>query len=228
MTQLLLLHGALATKNQFDSILPKLKPHFDVDAINFSGHGGLSIPMQGYTFATFANDILMYADKHKIERINLLGYSMGGYAALYFAKLHPARVGKIFTLNTKFNWDPLSTAKETAMLDAEKMVTKVPRYANQLMIQHGLNLWKNVIEQTSNMMNALSKEVMLVDEDFARIESPVLVAVGDRDKTSSVEENLEVFRKLKQGSFFVLPNTAHPFDKVDETLLIGECLKFFS
>src|SRR6478735_3181840 len=110
MTQLLLLHGALGSKAQFDSIQPVLQEQgFKTDAINFSGHGGFAIPMQGYNFTVFANDILQYADANKIEKLNLFGYSMGGYAALYFAKLHPERVNRIATLNVKFNWDPLST-----------------------------------------------------------------------------------------------------------------------
>ena len=228
MTQLLLLHGALATKNQFDTFIPLLKNEFESDAINFTGHGGLNIPTQGYTFTAFANDILSFADKHRIEKINLFGYSMGGYAALYFAKLYPTRVNKIFTLNTKFNWDPLSTAKETAMLDAEKMVTKVPGYANQLMMQHGLNLWKQVINQTSEMMQQLSKEVLLVDEDFKNISVEVLLGVGDKDTTASIEETYEVYKKIPKSQLMVLPNTPHPFDKINHEILRLELVRFFT
>jgi pimeloyl-ACP methyl ester carboxylesterase len=228
MQSLLLLHGALATKHQFDNILSKLQQSFKADAINFTGHGGLNIPVHGYTFKAFAHDILTYADEQQIERINLFGYSMGGYAALYFAKLFPDRVNRIMTLNTKFNWDPLSTAKETAMLDAEKMITKVPGYANQLMMLHGLTMWKQVIAQTADMMNTLAKEVMLTDEDFAKIECPVLLAVGDKDRTSSIEENVHVYRLLKNGSMWVLPNTPHPFDKVNELDLVEQMQRFFN
>ncbi len=227
MKQLLLLHGALATKSQFDGLLPWLKDSFDANAINFSGHGGFSIPAEGYTFKQFAHDILNYADEHKIQKLNLFGYSMGGYAALYFASLHPERVNRIFTLNVKFNWDPLSTAKETSLLDAEKMVTKVPGYANQLIMQHGLNLWKQVLDQTSQMMNTLSKELVLLEEDYKKIHVPVLLAIGDRDKTSGIEETLQVFRLLKDASLWVLPNTGHVFDKIDPQKLAGEIRLFF-
>lgn len=227
MKQLLCLHGALATKLQFDNLLPELKISFNADAINFSGHGGFSIPLKGYNFNQFAEDILQYADANKIDKINLFGFSMGGYAALYFAKLHPTRVNKIFTLNVKFNWDALSTAKETSMLDAEKMVTKVPGYANQLMMQHGLNLWKQVLTNTSDMMNQLSKEIILIDEDYEKITCPVLLGIGDRDNTSSVEETMHVFRKLKNSQLWILPNTSHPFEKIEPTILAHELKKFF-
>lgn len=227
MKPLLLLHGALATKMQFDTVLPLLKDDFNAESINFSGHGGFSIPVNGYNFNQFAKDILHYADAHKIDRLNIFGFSMGGYAALYFAKLHPDRVEKIFTMNVKFNWDPLSTAKETSMLDAEKMVVKVPGYANQLMMQHGLNLWKQVIDQTSQMMNQLSKELILLDEDLEKIKVPVLLAIGDKDYTSSIEETLHVYRKLANAQLWVLPDTSHPFEKIDKQIIADAIKRFF-
>ncbi|MFA6259860.1 MAG: alpha/beta fold hydrolase [Bacteroidia bacterium] len=227
MKQLLLLHGALASKNQFDPFIPLLKDQFEADAINFSGHGGFSIPSHGYTFKQFATDILKYADDKKIEKINLFGFSMGGYAALYFARQYPDRVNKIFTLNVKFNWDPTSTAKETALLDADKMITKVPGYANQLMMQHGMNMWKQVLQQTSDMMTTLSKELVLTDEDFKAINMPVLLAIGDRDNTSSIEETLHVYRNLKQAQMWVLPGTPHPLDRINTGDLVKAIHSFF-
>jgi pimeloyl-ACP methyl ester carboxylesterase len=227
MTNLLLLHGALASKHQFDGIMPLLNDTLKADSINFSGHGGLNIPLYGYTFQTFSNDILAYANQHHIEKLNLFGYSMGGYAALYFAKLHPTRVNKIFTLNVKFEWDPTTTAKETALLDAEKMIQKVPGYANQLMMLHGMNVWKDLLSQTANMMQQLTKDYLLVEEDYKLMNFPIRLAIGDRDKTSSVEETLKIYRQLPNAELWVLPGTPHPFEKVNTHILANEIKIFF-
>lgn len=228
MDHLLLLHGALGSKSQFDAFAPLLHEHFHVHTLNFSGHGGSPMPLTGYTFATFSDDILRYADQQKLDTIHLFGYSMGGYAALYFARKHPDRAGKIMTLNTKFNWDPLSTARETAMLNAEKMLDKVPAFANNLMLQHGLHIWKQVLTQTETMMNSLSSQVVLTDDDLKAITGKVVIGVGDRDSTASIEENLEVCRKLPNAHFMVLPDTPHPFDKINPELLALQCRLFFT
>lgn len=228
MTQLLLLHGALGSKNQFDEIMPLLnKKGFTAEAINFAGHGGFSIPVQGYNFNVFANDILTYADEHKIEKLNLFGYSMGGYAALYFAKLHPNRVNKIATLNVKFNWDPLSTQKEVAMLNADKMIEKVPAFADKLMFQHGLNIWKQVLKSTAEMMENLSKDFMLTKVDFEQLKAPVMLGVGDKDTTTSIDETLAIHRLIPQSNLWVLPNTGHPFDRINHAILTEQLHPFF-
>lgn len=228
MHDLLLLHGALGSRSQFDAFAPLLKDTFNVHALNFSGHGGNPMPVSGYTFDTFAEDVLKYIDQQKIARISIFGYSMGGYAALYFAKKYPERVEKIMTLNTKFNWDPLATAKETAMLNAEKMLEKVPAFANNLMLQHGMNIWKQVLQNTETMMNNLASHVTLTDDDLKSINCPVVIGVSDRDTTATLEENLEVYRKLPKSHLMVFPNTPHPFEKVDHEALASHCKSFFN
>ncbi len=228
MTQLLLLHGAIASKFQFDEVKPMLqKKGLDAEAINFAGHGGFSLPLGGYNFNVFANDILQFADKNKIEKINLFGFSMGGYAALYFAKLYPERVAKIATLNVKFNWDPLSTQKEIAMLNADKIAEKVPSFADKLMFQHGINFWKEVLKGTANMMEQLSKDYVLTKEDIEKISAEVLLCVGDKDMTTSIEETLNIHRSLQKSYFMVLPNTNHPFEKVNKEILCEVLKEFF-
>lgn len=224
MKSILFLHGALGSKLQFVPLMQQLKGTYDCHSINFAGHGGEMIPTQGLTFDTFASNILQYLDQKKIEKINLFGFSMGGYAALYFAKLHPERVEKIVTLNVKFNWDPISTAKETGFLDPDKMIEKVPGFANNLMLQHGMVFWKSLLKSTSDMMHKLAETIVMSDEELATIQAPVMLGVGDRDATSSIKETSDVYRLMKHASLFVLPNTAHPFESVDLEL-VGFMLK---
>ena len=228
MIPILFLHGAVASKSQFDELLSMLPINMKADAINFSGHGGKLPALTGYTFQTFANDILEYADANKLDKLNLFGYSMGGYAALYFAKLYPERVNRIFTLNVKFNWDMKSTEKEIAMLNAENMLLKVPGFANNLMMQHGINMWKQVVQQTGDMMQQLASTVMLSDADFKLINCPVLLSVGDRDNTASLEQTLSVYKKLPDAALWVIPKTGHVFEQVDREALRQQLLRFFS
>ncbi|MFN4083842.1 MAG: alpha/beta fold hydrolase [Bacteroidia bacterium] len=225
--QILFLHGALATKLQFIQIINELKNEYTCHTINFAGHGGEIIPVTGLTFDTFSNNILNYLNTNNIDKINLFGYSMGGYAALYFACKYPDRVEKVFTINVKFNWDPVSTAKEIGMLNPEKMLEKIPAFANNLMVVHGLNIWKNLLHSTSEMMQKLSETVLLTKEQLASIKCPVLVSVGDRDTTSSLTETIDVYKTLSNAQLLVLPNSPHPFERVNMQVLVHAIKTFF-
>lgn len=219
MENILFLHGALGTRSQFAGIIKLLEPTYHCHAINFAGHGGLLIPPAGLTFDVFAGNILSYLDEQKIEQINLVGFSMGGYAALYFAHKYPHRVKQIVTINVKFNWDPTSTAREIGMLNADKMMEKIPAFANNLMVWHGMNMWKNLLQSTGEMMQKLSETVLLTKEQLAAINHQVLLMVGDRDKTSSITETHEVFKLLPNAAFMVLPNTPHPIETINADML---------
>jgi len=227
MSTILLLHGALNSSAQFDVLKTKIDKRYDVHTLNFSGHGGSIMPLSGLNFELFVNDILNYLDLNNIEKTNLFGYSMGGYAALMFAIKYPERVEKIFTCSVKLKWDLESAAKETEFLNPEKIIEKVPAFANNLMMLHGINVWKNLLKSTSNMMLDLAKGQLLTDEDFTKFNQPILFALGDRDTTASLIDTLAVFKTVKNSQLLVLPNSPHDFSKLNLDTLSNQINLFF-
>lgn len=227
MSTILLLHGALNSSAQFDVLKTKIDKRHNVHTLNFSGHGGNMMPLNGLNFELFVNDILNYLDQNKIEKINLFGYSMGGYAALMFANKYPDRVDKIFTCSVKLKWDLESATKETEFLNPEKIIEKVPAFANNLMMLHGINVWKNLLKSTSNMMMDLAKGKLLTDEDFTKFNQPILFALGDRDTTASLADTLAVFKTVKNSQLLVLPNSPHDFNKLNLDTLSHQIDLFF-
>lgn len=227
MKSILFLHGALNSATQFDALKPNLAPNYDVHTLNFSGHGGNFMPISGLSFDIFVNDILNYLNANKLDKINLFGYSMGGYAALLFALKYPEKVDKIFTCSTKLKWDLKSATKETEFLNPEKMLEKVPAFANNLMVLHGMNVWKNLLNNTSDMLMDLAKGKLILEEDFAKISATVMLAVGDKDKTANYIDTVDVFKLIPHSQLAVLPNTPHEFNKINERLLLALIFEFF-
>jgi|TARA_R110000782_G_scaffold1119_1_gene4043 pimeloyl-ACP methyl ester carboxylesterase len=138
MKNLLILHGAIGSKSQFNSLASLLNNQFNIHLLNFSGHGGEAFK-ENFNIPQFADDVLVYLEQQKVESIDIFGYSMGGYVALYLAKNHPEKVNKIITLGTKLSWTPDIAAKETKMLVAEKMEEKIPAFAEILKTRHHPN-----------------------------------------------------------------------------------------
>lgn len=220
MKELLILHGAIGSKSQFSSITSLLDNQFNIHLLNFSGHGGEAFK-ENFNIPQFAEDVLVYLEQQNIKSIDIFGYSMGGYVALYLAKNHPEKVGKIITLGTKLNWTPEVAAKETKMLDAAKMEEKIPAFAEILKTRHYPNDWKMVLEKTAYMMVAMGNNNVLSDEDFKLIQHPVKLLLADNDEMVSEEETKHVTNLLPHATFEVLPNSKHPIEKVDTDALLG-------
>ncbi len=226
MKHLLLLHGAIGAKDQLQPLAELLKNNYTIHTMNFSGHGGEPMPNL-FSIKDFADDVLRYLKEKNIEKIQVFGYSMGGYVALYLARYYPEKIEKVFTLATKFNWNPEIAQKEIRMLDAEKIAEKIPAFAKILENRHYPHDWKVLLKKTADMMIVLGIESGLVRADFEYITIPVAISVGDEDNMVTLSETKDVCQDLKNGKLIILPDTEHPIEKVDLENLCKEINLFF-
>lgn len=226
MQTILLLHGAIGAKDQLAGIEELLNGSFAVHNLNFGGHGGSALPEFPFSIRLFADEVIGYLNSQGIDRTSIFGYSMGGYVALYLAVKHPERIDKIITLATKFNWDEAIAAKEIGMLDAGKIAEKLPGFADTLKARHAPNNWELILERTAAMLVDMGKNNPLETADYAYINQPVLLMLGDRDKMVSLHETLEVYKTLPRAQLSVLPNTPHPIEMANTERLAYEIRSF--
>lgn len=228
MNHLLLLHGALGAGSQLQALEPYITTGATLHRLDFPGHGAAPIGEdESFRIERFAADLLSYLDAQSLGTVDIFGYSMGGYVALHLAHTAPERIGRIATLGTKFRWSPEIAARETKMLDAQKIEQKVPHFARSLEERHTAISWKKNLALTAEMMTALGDASPLGDPELSSIPHPVRIGVGDRDTTVSVEESCGVFRLLPNAELEVLPGTPHPFEKVDLARLGASLSRFF-
>lgn len=221
---LLLLHGALGSRDQLESLRTDLA--ISGTTIDLSGHGQEDLP-EDLGFEHFILDIHQAQQKIDTDRIDLFGYSMGGYAALLYASRHPDRVRSVVTLGTKLNWDREGLERELKMLDPQKMKEKVPQFVDRLKAQHG-EKWERLVHATARIITGLHEDPLLTTEVFAKIQCPVLLCVGDRDRTAVPEHTLEAQRTISNAQTLVLPGTGHPFEAADPKLLKAHLDHFWS
>jgi len=225
-TPLLLLHGALGSKAQMAAIEKHLPADIPVYALNFPGHGGLSTHIS-FSMPLFAKAVLEFLDIEHIPQADMFGYSMGGYAALYLAWKHPERVRRITTLGTKFDWTPETAARESAMLDPEKIEAKVPQFAQALAQRHAPADWKAVLRQTADLLHGLGNSQGLPPEAFANIRCPVMILLGEFDNMVTLAESQQAAAALPQGRFEILPGAKHAIEQVDQALLAMRLNAYF-
>lgn len=218
MKNIILLHGAIGAADQLDSLASTLKEkNYNVYTLSFSGHG--KIPFQNqFGIEQFSGELESFIKSNNLNQPTIFGYSMGGYVALYLAHQQPNLLGNIITLGTKFEWSPEITAKEVKMLDAKTIAEKVPKFAEALKARHG-NDWEALLQKTTNMMLGLGANNTLKLTDVSLIENKVLIGLADKDTMVSLDETTAVYKQLKNGAMYMLPNTKHPIESVNVSLL---------
>lgn len=226
MKELLLLHGALGSKEQFAEIESALSENFKVHTLNFSGHGRRASHHHAFTIQNFAHEVLDWMNEHYIKTIDVFGYSMGGYVGLWLARFYPERVNRVFTLGTKLKWNEEEAEKELKMLNPEKVVEKVPAFAQSLSDRHGEHEWKSLMSKTGLLMKDLA-HTHLTDQDFVKIQHSILLGRGGLDNMVSFEETDYAHHLLKNSEFKIYENVPHPIEKVPVALLKKECVRFF-
>jgi pimeloyl-ACP methyl ester carboxylesterase len=93
-TPLLLLHGFTGHAHAWDTLSIALQPHFHVYALDQRGHGD-SEPADAYHAVASFDDLGGVAEQLGLGSFVLMGLSMGGRNAMYFASRRPEVVQKL-------------------------------------------------------------------------------------------------------------------------------------
>lgn len=224
---LLLLHGALGSAAHFRPLLPMLGTRV-VYTYNFMGHGGRAIKAP-FSIEAFADELAAWLNAERLNEVDIFGYSMGGYVALKLAEMRPARVGTVVTLGTKFDWSPQTAAREVAMLDADKIASKVPKFAAALSERHAPTDWRDVVTQTADMLARLGEQPTLSAEKLASIHCPTFICRAENDDMVSEAESQAAVAALRNGQYLTLSESKHAFEQVslpNLAALIDICIPY--
>ena len=85
------LHGVIDSWQSFSTVLPKLPPSIRAFALTQRGHGEADRPAAGYGMGDFAADVAAFCDALGLDRVILVGHSMGATVAQRFALDYPER-----------------------------------------------------------------------------------------------------------------------------------------
>jgi esterase len=103
---LFILHGLFGSSDNWQSLAKKFAEHFEVYTIDQRNHG-LSFHSNEWNYEAMSNDILELMDELNIQKINLIGHSMGGKAAMHFGLQHPQRVAKLVVADIAPKYYPI-------------------------------------------------------------------------------------------------------------------------
>ncbi len=92
---LLILHGFLGMSDNWKTLASQYADEgFQVHILDLRNHGR-SLHSDDFSYSIMVQDILQYCEFNQLEKINLLGHSMGGKTAMFFASAYPEKVEKL-------------------------------------------------------------------------------------------------------------------------------------
>ena len=101
----LALHGLGGTKGSFLPTVAALAGQFRVIAVDLPGFGDSDKPLgAAYDARFFANAGIALLDALALDRVHLIGNSLGGRVALEIALSHPERIGRLALLAPSLAW----------------------------------------------------------------------------------------------------------------------------
>lgn len=222
---LIILHGALGAKQQFNKLAAILNEKFTVHRFNFEGHGGRPTE-HPYTIDLFTKNLIDYVVARELHEPYVFGYSMGGYVALN-ASYQGLQLAKLMTLGTKFGWNPEDAQKEIKMLNPTVIEEKVPKFAAYQESLHAPEDWKEVMHKTAQMMLGLGNEPVLNDEKLQTIDLETLCCRGSKDKMVSEDETTHTVSQLTNAEFYQFEGFEHPIEKIDSETLSQKIIDYF-
>jgi pimeloyl-ACP methyl ester carboxylesterase len=92
---LLILHGFLGMSDNWKTLGVQFASEgFEVHILDLRNHGR-SFQSEEFSYELMVEDIVKYCNEHYLEKINLIGHSMGGKTAMLLAARYPELVDKL-------------------------------------------------------------------------------------------------------------------------------------
>jgi len=240
----LLLHSLWGDSTIFDQLAKHLSAKFKIIRIDFPGHGHSLSPQGVFTFKEFAivlNDVLEKLGI--VDNIAFIGHSMGGFAALAFAKEYTQKTAAMVLMHSL-----IRSADHKSIKLRERQSRLIRHDKKELLLQvtnpsnfAPVNLDKLPIEidRLSIIANRVSNEGALsgIQAINYREDSmpfmmttgiPTLIVIGEQDQVYHPEEQLSEYKQLPHAELLMLNNSGHLGFIEEEDTLVSKIIDFLS
>ena len=195
---LVLLHGGLGSSEMFGPIIPQLSARHQVVAVDLQGHGRTADIDRPIDTRLMADDIAVLIDHLKLDKPDLVGYSLGGGVAFHTAVKYPQKVRRLVAAAANVRRDAIPAE----MLAQQSQVTAA---AAEFMKDTPMyELYQRVAPRPQDFPKLLDKigQSMAKDFDYSEevrgLKVPTLIVCADADMAPP-SHYVEVFKLLDGG-----------------------------
>jgi pimeloyl-ACP methyl ester carboxylesterase len=195
---LILLHGGLGSGEMFGPTLTELARQHQVITVDLQGHGRTADIDRPIDIRLMADDIAALIDHLKLDKPDVVGYSLGGGVALFTAVKYPEKVRRLVVASAHARRDaiPAEMLAQQAQVNAAaaEFLKDTPMW----------ELYQRVAPHPEDFPRLLDKvgEAMAQDydytEDVRSLQVPTLLVAADADMAPP-SHYVEMFKLLDGG-----------------------------
>ncbi len=225
---LIFIHGLSDDLRYWEILTSSLKNNYKIIRIDLRGHGESELGADEICINTYANDLKKILDELKIEKANVIGFSLGGAVAIDFAIRYPDYVSSLVLMSTFLKCDDylsklFSQFKEELNKSFEDffdfMIEKVlcPEVIEKN--REELEILKQISSQNTNL-EAYEKAVdacinFNAEKSISNINVPTLILAGKYDEIIPLDKQKLIHKSISSSDLIV-------FDDVRHNLLVGK------
>lgn len=236
----LLLSNSIGTDlRMWDGQVPALTEHFRLLRYDARGHGASDAPSGPYSMDRLGRDVVELLDALGLQRVHVLGLSLGGMVAQWLGIHVPERVDRLVLSNTAAYLGPANQWDRpiAELLEAPDMQVIAERFLNNWFPARMLRGDNEVVEGFRRTLLATPREgvagswAAVRDYDLRRtatlIQNPTLVIAGEHDTVTSADHGKELAATVPGARFTVLP-TVHMANVEGQTKFLEAVVAFLA
>lgn len=232
---LVMLHGGgpgASAWSNFGACLDRFAEDFRVLLVDQPGFGGSDKPqVEGNYFSFSADKLALLLDELGIEKVHLLGNSLGGGTAARFALKHPKRVGRLILMGpgglsqNVFAPDPTEGLKALYAFGGDPTPERLRAFISAMVHNQSLVTDELVAERFASATAPGAREAMasmgasfmnpdtfeegLVWRDAYKIRHHTLLTWGREDRVNPLDGALLPLKLMPKAQLHVFPNCGH-------------------
>jgi pimeloyl-ACP methyl ester carboxylesterase len=195
---LVLLHGGLGSGEMFAPILPILSEHHEVILPDLQGHGRTADVERPIDHRLMADDIAALMDHLGIEQADVVGYSLGGGAALFTAVKHPDKVRRLVLISANIKRSAIPAEmlaqQENVTAAAAEFMKETPMYQEYMRVAPRPEEFPRLLDK----IGALMANDFDYSAEVSGLQMPTLLVAGDADMAPP-SHYVDAFKLLDGG-----------------------------
>ena len=215
---LVLLHGFMENTTIWEEMEAHLSKDFTLIKIDLPGHGKSKVYQEIHTVELMAEKVKEVIDALKLEKINLLGHSLGGYVSLAFAEKFPEILESMtlfFSTTVADDDEKKQIRKRSIAVIDENFETFVKTSISNLFSNNEKDILEGKIELAKNIAKSTDKEGVKAaqlgmaerpdrTEILENLDAKILIIAGKYDNAVKTENLLKIIPEKTNIKTYVL------------------------